>query len=169
MPKHCEFMTSNSKRCTQNAKYGLDWVLKMCKEHMSSGMKYFYCKKRCVFIDYDGTPCKASAQGKTDKCKKHGGGKRCVFIEEDGTLCKSGAEGKTDKCKKHGGGKRCVCGKHSPTFGYTKGEPVCCAECKKSDMSNVVHNIADKILRNIYYHQYRIEYRKETHLLYISY
>ena len=55
-------------------------------------------RKRCVEPD-----CKASAQGKTDKCIAHGGGARCV--EPD---CKASAAGKTDKCKKHGGGARCV-------------------------------------------------------------
>jgi hypothetical protein len=47
--------------------------------------------------------CTAIAAGKTDKCKKHGGGARCV--EPD---CKMSAISKTDKCKKHGGGARCV-------------------------------------------------------------
>ena len=46
--------------------------------------------------------CAAGAIGKTDKCKRHGGGKRC---NEPG--CKTGAEGKTDKCVAHGGGIRC--------------------------------------------------------------
>ena len=46
--------------------------------------------------------CKATAQGKTDKCITHGGGKRCN--EPD---CKASAQGKTDKCITHGGGKRC--------------------------------------------------------------
>ena len=54
--------------------------------------------KRCIEPD-----CKASAQGKTDKCITHGGGKRCN--EPD---CKASAAGKTDKCKAHGGGKRCI-------------------------------------------------------------
>jgi len=54
--------------------------------------------KRCVEPD-----CTASAEGKTDKCVAHGGGKRCV--EPD---CTASAKGKTDKCKRHGGGKRCV-------------------------------------------------------------
>ncbi len=47
--------------------------------------------------------CKASAQGKTDKCKRHGGGARC--LEPD---CKASAQGKTYKCVAHGGGARCV-------------------------------------------------------------
>jgi hypothetical protein len=46
--------------------------------------------------------CKASAIGKTNKCVAHGGGKRC---NEPG--CQASAQGKTDKCKAHGGGKRC--------------------------------------------------------------
>jgi hypothetical protein len=54
--------------------------------------------KKCVELG-----CEKSAQGKTDKCKAHGGGKRCV---EPG--CKKSAIGKTDKCKAHGGGARCV-------------------------------------------------------------
>jgi hypothetical protein len=54
-------------------------------------------QKRCNEPD-----CKASAQGKTDKCITHGGGKRCS--EPD---CKTGAQGKSDKCVTHGGGKRC--------------------------------------------------------------
>jgi len=54
--------------------------------------------KRCVEPD-----CRASARGNSDKCIAHGGGKRCV--EPD---CKSSAIGKTDKCVTHGGGKRCV-------------------------------------------------------------
>ncbi len=37
--------------------------------------------------------CKASAQGKTNKCVAHGGGKRC---NEPG--CRVSAVGKTDKC-----------------------------------------------------------------------
>jgi hypothetical protein len=53
---------------------------------------------RCVEPD-----CKASARGKTDKCVAHGGGARCS--EQD---CKASAVGKTDKCKRHGGGARCV-------------------------------------------------------------
>jgi len=55
-------------------------------------------RKPCVEKD-----CKASAQGKTDKCVKHGGGARCV--EKD---CKASARPPTDKCIKHGGGARCV-------------------------------------------------------------
>ena len=47
--------------------------------------------------------CKSNAQGKTDKCIKHGGGARCV--EPD---CKASARDKTNKCKKHGGGTRCA-------------------------------------------------------------
>jgi hypothetical protein len=47
--------------------------------------------------------CKASAVGKTGKCKRHGGGARCI---EPG--CKSSARGKTGKCVAHGGGARCV-------------------------------------------------------------
>jgi hypothetical protein len=43
-----------------------------------------------------------SAIGKTDKCKKHGGGWRCIEPN-----CKASARGKTDKCIAHGGGKRC--------------------------------------------------------------
>jgi hypothetical protein len=54
--------------------------------------------KRCIEPD-----CKASAQGKSDKCVAHGGGKRCN--EPD---CKNGAEGKSNKCVAHGGGKRCI-------------------------------------------------------------
>jgi hypothetical protein len=46
--------------------------------------------------------CKASAIGKTDTCKRHGGGKRCNI---EG--CKASARGKTDTCVLHGGGKRC--------------------------------------------------------------
>jgi hypothetical protein len=46
--------------------------------------------------------CQSSAQGKTDKCKRHGGGRRCS--EPD---CKASAQGKTDKCIAHGGGRRC--------------------------------------------------------------
>ena len=46
--------------------------------------------------------CNKSAEGKTDKCKGHGGGKRC---KEPG--CDKSAEGKTDKCAAHGGGERC--------------------------------------------------------------
>ena len=46
--------------------------------------------------------CKSSAQGKTDFCKKHGGGNRCSI--ED---CPSSARSKTDFCVSHGGGNRC--------------------------------------------------------------
>ena len=53
--------------------------------------------KRCSYQD-----CKSSAQGKTDKCKAHGGGTRCSYPD-----CKSSAQGKTDKCVTHGGGTRC--------------------------------------------------------------
>ena len=55
-------------------------------------------RRRCIEPD-----CTASAAGKTDKCKRHGGGKRC--IEPD---CTASARDKTDKCKRHGGGKRCI-------------------------------------------------------------
>ena len=54
--------------------------------------------KRCVYPN-----CTKSAQGKTNKCKAHGGGKRCV---EPG--CTKSAAGKTNKCIEHGGGNRCV-------------------------------------------------------------
>jgi hypothetical protein len=54
--------------------------------------------RRCIEPD-----CKASAQGKTNKCVAHGGGARC--IEPD---CKASAIGKTNKCRKHGGGARCI-------------------------------------------------------------
>jgi len=54
--------------------------------------------KRCIESN-----CTASARGKTDKCVAHGGGKRCVELD-----CTASAQGKTDKCKAHGGGKRCV-------------------------------------------------------------
>jgi hypothetical protein len=54
-------------------------------------------KKYCIIND-----CKSGARGKTDKCKKHGGGKRCNVPD-----CKSSAQGTTDKCISHGGGKRC--------------------------------------------------------------
>jgi hypothetical protein len=46
--------------------------------------------------------CTSSARGKTNFCKRHGGGKRC---EEEG--CTSSAIGKTNFCITHGGGKRC--------------------------------------------------------------
>lgn len=45
--------------------------------------------------------CKRAAQGKTDKCKAHGGGKRCIVKD-----CTKSAQGVTNKCKKHGGGVR---------------------------------------------------------------
>ena len=54
--------------------------------------------KRCIEPG-----CAVSAIDKTDKCARHGGGNRCV---EPG--CTSGAEGKTDRCITHGGGKRCI-------------------------------------------------------------
>jgi len=64
--------------------------------------EYCFVKKRknrrCNESD-----CKASAQGKTDKCKRHGGGARCVE-----PACKASAQGKTDKCVAHGGGARCI-------------------------------------------------------------
>ena len=72
--------------------------------NLISGPRYKYCDfhrpsiKLCIEPD-----CKASAQGKTDKCKRHGGGARCV--EPD---CKASAADKTDKCIAHGGGSRCV-------------------------------------------------------------
>ena len=47
--------------------------------------------------------CKSTAEGKTDLCKRHGGGNRC--LKKD---CKSSTQGKTDFCVKHGGGKRCI-------------------------------------------------------------
>ena len=63
---------------------------KYCSMHRCRG-------KRC---SEDG--CEKLAQGKTEKCKSHGGGKRC---NENG--CDKLAQGKTEKCKSHGGGKRC--------------------------------------------------------------
>ena len=54
-------------------------------------------RKKCNESD-----CKSSAIGKTDKCKRHGGGKRCSELG-----CKSSAEGKSGKCIAHGGGNRC--------------------------------------------------------------
>ena len=67
-------------------------------------MQEEYCvlikpRKRRLCVEPD---CTASAQGKTDKCKRHGGGNRCN--EPD---CKASARGKTEKCVAHGGGKRC--------------------------------------------------------------
>jgi hypothetical protein len=53
--------------------------------------------KRCVVNE-----CTKFAQGKTDKCKGHGGGVRCCIKG-----CTKSAEGKTNKCKGHGGGVRC--------------------------------------------------------------
>ena len=71
--------------------------------------------------------CDSRAQGKTDKCLRHGGGARCNepgckssarynydkcithggcnLCSEPG--CKSSARNKSDKCLRHGGGKRC--------------------------------------------------------------
>lgn len=111
MPKHCEYMSSNGTRCKQNAKYGIDWILKMCKEHKTDDMKYFFSKKRCAEILEDNTQCTASNQGNT-KCKNHNGGKRCSEILENGKPCPVSArhgstQGKTDKCTRHYGGKRC--------------------------------------------------------------
>ena len=89
---------------------------KYCNDHRTKGRekckiedckasaqgKTDYCKahgggKRCIKLD-----CKASAAGKTDYCVAHGGGKRCITLD-----CKASAQGKTDYCKAHGGGKRC--------------------------------------------------------------
>ena len=53
--------------------------------------------KRCQFEN-----CIKQAIGKTDFCKRHGGGKRCQY---EG--CNVSAVGKTDFCVAHGGGKRC--------------------------------------------------------------
>ena len=64
---------------------------KYCEEHRSK-------KKLCIEPN-----CKKSAQGKSDKCKAHGGGTRCVEPN-----CKKSAQGKSDKCIEHGGGARCV-------------------------------------------------------------
>jgi len=55
-------------------------------------------KKQCIEIG-----CTNSSQGKTDKCKAHGGGARCIEIG-----CTTSAIGSTQKCKIHGGGKRCT-------------------------------------------------------------
>ena len=79
---------------------------KLCTESgctKSSQGKSDKCKahgggKRCTELG-----CTKSAVDKTDKCIEHGGGKRCT---ESG--CKKSARGKTDKCIEHGGGKRCT-------------------------------------------------------------
>jgi hypothetical protein len=68
-------------------------------------MQQIYCleikrKKRSICVE---TECNKYAEGKTNKCKKHGGGERCI---EDG--CNKSAKRKADKCIKHGGGARCV-------------------------------------------------------------
>jgi len=82
--------------CPKNASFGYIKA-EYCKIHKKDDMvdvKHKRCKE-------DG--CKSSAVGKTDYCKKHGGGKRC---KEDG--CKNSARCKTDFCISHGGGKRCI-------------------------------------------------------------
>ena len=53
--------------------------------------------KKCLFKN-----CTSYARGKTDYCRRHGGGKRC--IEPD---CKASARSKTEYCVRHGGGVRC--------------------------------------------------------------
>jgi len=89
-------MPSICKECNKTASFGYTKPPEYCKTHKKDDMVNVI-HKRCK---EDG--CKNGSVGKTDYCKKHGGGKRC---KEDG--CKSSAEGKTDFCVSHGGGKRC--------------------------------------------------------------
>ncbi len=83
------------KDCPKLASFGYT-KREYCKTHKKDDM-IDVKNKRCK--EYG---CESSAQGKTDFCKKHGGGKRC---KEYG--CKSSAIDKTDFCISHGGGKRC--------------------------------------------------------------
>jgi hypothetical protein len=85
------------KDCPRHASFGYTKPPEYCKIHKKDDMVNVK-NKRCK---EDG--CEISARGKTDFCKKHGGGKRCI---EDG--CKSSARDKTDFCISHGGGKRCI-------------------------------------------------------------
>jgi hypothetical protein len=57
--------------------------------------------------------CPKSAEGKTDKCKEHGGGKRCIVVGCHMMIiffvgCRKSARGKTNKCVVHSCGKRCI-------------------------------------------------------------
>lgn len=82
-------------------------IIKYCKKNNCTNVpipRGKYCethrtmKKRCIV-----EKCKNSSQGKTDKCKSHGGGARCTELG-----CNTSAIGSTQKCKIHGGGKRCI-------------------------------------------------------------
>lgn len=82
-------------------------------------------KRKRKMCNFEG--CEKIAQGKTDKCVRHGGGNKCDepgcaskalsknkcakhggrdICSEPG--CEKGARSKNGKCKKHGGGLRCV-------------------------------------------------------------
>jgi hypothetical protein len=73
-------------------------ILKMSQEFSTKIKNVTKESKKCIEPD-----CTKSTIGKTNKCKKHGGGKRCTEIN-----CKKSARDKTDKCVEHGGGKRCT-------------------------------------------------------------
>ena len=73
-----------------------------CKSVAVRGGKTNKCRKHGGGKRCNEPDCKASAIGKTYKCVAHGGGVRCN--EPD---CKASARGKTDKCVAHGGGVRC--------------------------------------------------------------
>lgn len=55
-------------------------------------------KKKCIEPG-----CEKRSQGKSEKCKAHGGGERCII-----SGCNKSARHKTEKCKAHGGGPRCT-------------------------------------------------------------
>jgi hypothetical protein len=72
-----------------------------CKKQVQG--KTEFCKKHGGGIRCRIDGCKSSAYGaSSDLCAKHGGGNRCQY--ED---CDKVAQGKTEFCKKHGGGRRC--------------------------------------------------------------
>uniref|UniRef100_A0A6C0DLB6 WRKY19-like zinc finger domain-containing protein n=1 Tax=viral metagenome TaxID=1070528 RepID=A0A6C0DLB6_9ZZZZ len=83
------------KDCSKQSSFGYNKP-EYCKLHKKENMTNIK-DKRCKEQE-----CNKFALGKTDFCRKHGGGNRC---KEDG--CNKGAEGKTDFCISHGGGKRC--------------------------------------------------------------
>ncbi len=84
------------KVCSKRASFGYTKPPEYCKIHKKGDMVNVN-NKRCKEQG-----CDNSARGKTDFCKKHGGGKRC---KEQG--CDKSAVDKFDFCKSHGGGDRC--------------------------------------------------------------
>jgi hypothetical protein len=105
-PKIASFGYTKAEYCKTHKKDGMVITRnKKCKEQgcdKDSRGKTDFCKKHGGGKRCKEGECKSSSVDTFDYCKKHGGGKRC---KEDG--CKTSARGNTDFCVYHGGGKRC--------------------------------------------------------------